>query len=325
MRLTERERELIAYFQLAADTSVEAAARDLGYKTHQARFTLQKLHENEVIYPYLIINHHLLGFLQFDVYFSRPHGVGEESSALLNDCLSEQRVPWVVEVGGDYQYGVTVLVRNPAELEVFFNRLSLTHGEVFREKSIVLCLGYSVFRRCYLGYRADDVNRISCFGDGQTVDVDELDKRLITALSLFPTASLNQIASELSESRSTLQYRVDRLREAGVIGAVVYSLNTEKVGIQSFRFFLQLKSFHHEILESLFSFCDELGSVSYLTRCVGAWDFELTLEVEDSNEVTSFRSALQNVLGSHLGSVKSVPVFREQISGPYPFVDTVLD
>lgn len=64
----------------------------------------------------------------------------------------------------------------------------------------------------------------------QPYELDDVDKRLIAALALFPRAGMLQLAREVGVARNTAQARFDRLISSGVITGFGPDLDLRRLG-----------------------------------------------------------------------------------------------
>lgn len=123
---------------------------------------------------------------------------------------------------------------------------------------------------------------------------DALDLRVIAALFNSTEASIRNVAGETRIPRTTFEYRMERLKEKGIISNRCFILDPIKLGIPQSRILIQTQNLDISSREKFLSYCAEHPTVVSLRHTLGEWEYGLTIESENPkmvfeiyNEITS--------------------------------------
>lgn len=93
-----------------------------------------------------------------------------------------------------------------------------------------------------------------------TIDIDDIDRKIIAALNLNGRISYTDLAKEIGLSRVAVQARINALMDAGVIERFTAVINPEKIGIHVSAFFnVEVEPKH------LHAAADELAKEPFVT------------------------------------------------------------
>ena len=114
--------------------------------------------------------------------------------------------------------------------------------------------------------------------------MDKLDQKILLELMKNSRIPLTKLAKELKRSREMLLYRIERLREMGVIINFVTEINLEKLGFVGAAVFLTIKSradkkFKEHLINSPY--------VSWVAEHSGIWNYGLSVYGKNKTEVNN--------------------------------------
>jgi len=312
MRLSDREKRILGLIELAAEEPLEIVRKKTGYREHTIRYATKRLHEQKIIgakRPFINLN--MLGFLYYTFYFSVASEDQGKKDALLNKLQGSSSVMLIMELGGDYQYGVSLCAKHINEVTAFLNRISLKIGNIFFEKSVSVRLSYTEFGRKYLGSgRSSDMPRpLSIHAVQKYQTLDAIDEKILFGMAHLDYRSLKDLSRKLSIPSTTLDRRKRKFEKDGVIAGYHHRVDAAKFHMQVFKLLVYVKGINPHLNKKLFSFSKEHQSVVYFIECVGSWDFEVGVEVRNAKEITRVTQELYDHFQSDIRSIKIIPVF----------------
>ena len=146
--------------------------------------------------------------------------------------------------------------------------------------------------------------------------LDEKDIRILQELVEDSSQSITELASKLGMPRTTVQERVKRLRESGVIKKFTVKLDYSKLGKNATAFVLvsvnpEAKIHQKELAEML----AKLEDVVEVHVISGEWDFLLKIRGESVNSIGSLVvDKLRNIEGiGRTVTCVSFATFKEEI------------
>lgn len=318
LRLNRKEREILLCGQLQAEVSISEIARQTGYKEHTVRYSFERFEEAGLIYRYPFINVFPLGYEVYGLFFSLVTG-GKIRRRFLDELGAHPKVSWILELGGAYNFGVAIYAKRSSEITAFLQYLSESFGTAIIDKSVSIRTSWTLFPRSYLSTKSYSTKSLSCGDVGSSYHLDEIDSRLLSALSQLRSASFREVAQSLKLPLTTAQARLKRLKEGKVIVGFAYELNPKVIGAQGYRLLIYLKAMSSKFREAFYRHCEEEKHIFAIIECVGSWDFELKVEVEDDDELHVLIGKLYEKFPRDLREVKTLTVFDTPKLSFYPF------
>ena len=290
-----------------------------GHRPHTIRYCLHKLQDRRIIRYYPFINVYPFGYGAYSVYFSlTPEG--ENVKTRLIQALTEaEQVSWLAEIGGKYQYCMTVLARQPHEVHAFLDRLTAAFGSFMGERCFSAQISLSIFHAKFLGVPKPAKAFLKWGPVEREVEIDELDRQILGGLTQFKYHSLQDCSRQLGLPNSTVAWRVKDLQRKGIIIGFVYLIDTLALGMQNFKLLLAAKDISG-LHGKLFDFCKEHKHVTTLIECCGSWDFEIGVEIEDGAGVVRLEQDLKRKFGQLIAGIEILPQFGEIKVLCFPFL-----
>lgn len=302
----------------AADPVVDVAER-LDLPANVVRYSLHAMKRDGVIRRRPMTDVHLMGFTQYAVFFTPFFQKDKTRQELLRFLIESERTSDIFELGGDYRYGVVLTVRDVQEVYVFLSSLAKLKGVEIIEKSLGTRISCTLFRRGYLGEFCGGPEHITYRRSEQRIDLDVLDHAILRAMHLAPDASLRQLAATLRLAHTSIADRIKRLEEAKVILGYVYGISSQRLGMESYRLIIHTKGFDYDSWQKLFKFASRNPNILCLFQCIGSWDYEFEVEVENRLQLSGLSQAIHELLEGTVLSVKTLPIFSFPKSSGYPF------
>lgn len=251
MKLSEKEGAILAAAELRAEAPIALIRKDSGYREHTIRYALKRLADRKVIVPIPFINLHTLGYTIFNLFFSIGSQKQATKTALMKAFQSSSDVLWIGEFGGEFQYGIAICGKRIGELLNLIESLSKKFQNVFFEKAVSCQFSATIYHRKYLASRRYTVAPLVCGFTKDVAEIDDLDDKILRALATFGDLSHRQLALKLQIPLSTLDLRIRKLSERGVIAGHVLAVDPSKFGVQAFKLLIYGKGISAELSTGL--------------------------------------------------------------------------
>ena len=93
-------------------------------------------------------------------------------------------------------------------------------------------------------------------------------------------------------SAVTVNNRLKRLRNSGVIRGVIWSVHGHKVGSQNFIFLIETHGFDSSLGGQIFEYAKKHPCCTNFRQTLGNWDIEIGAEVPEPSEVVRIKDEL---------------------------------
>jgi DNA-binding Lrp family transcriptional regulator len=324
MHLTENERLVIQAYELDADLSYALGSKKTGLSEKQIRYALQSLQDRKVLRYYPFINIYPLGYSPFLLFVSlhtTSESVREET---LETIKKSQVVSWFTKFEGVYDYCISIVARDTHDFlhqaDALFSKKIIS----FPLKSVVQQTSLTLFQAKYIG-KPKTVRHVSWEHTGDRYALDDTDKKVLSSLMHTEYRSKRDLARNLSMPSSTLDDRLSMLVEHGVLQKFVYLIDPKMFGFRCYKLLLTSKVINTKLTKLLFEYCrDEPNCIIFIT-CVGAWDYEVGIEVHSDVAAQEFKERLAYKFAQVLSSVVLLDQREELKDFCYPFIDNRID
>lgn len=320
VRLTTEVSRLLSASQLAANVPVPELAKKTRIKQHKIYYHLKRLLDQGTIRPWPFINTYLLGYRQFQVYFSLESHEQKEKDKLLARIRETKNVVWLAELGGAFQYGMSICAHDGDEVLKFLEDLASNLRGGFFKKAVSSVISFEQFQKKYISPADKSTTSLKIGYSPETITIDETDQKILSELYKIGTPNQQEIARRIGAPRSTIQYRLEQLEERGVIAGYTYLISGVKLGMQIYRFLVYMRGMRKGLSEEFYESCKEHPNIVTLVRCLGSWDYELGVEVSEPQQASSVLSQLHGQFGEYIHEIQLLSVFRQEASGLVPEV-----
>lgn len=311
MKLSDKEKQLISIIELDASLSVEKLAKKLKIKTHSVRYFQKKLISQGVIsLKRPIIDMAGLGYNHYNFFFSLSSNNSKKKEEVLNFLRSLISVTWIFEVGADYQYGVSFSVKSAAELTSELTLLSKRFGDIIFDKTYSLQLSFVYFGRRYLAKNLKEAKRIDFKNALIPTELTPDEETILTVLANKDCESMKKYAEVAKIPLPTFERKRKSLEDRKIIKGYFHWVNGSTFNMQSYIILVSLKGLSSSFKDQLVELSNNEPHVIYLTECIGGWDFELGIEVENNFAVTLITQKLYDNFPKDIKNIKVIPILN---------------
>jgi len=311
-RLTETNLKILRFIQLQARTSARTVSKTCGIKEHAVLYAFRKLRERGLLASRPLINFSRLGYTEYDLYLRLSGSAKRSRAQLVRWAASVGNVQVLAEVGGDFQYEVTLVARNVSELVEIVAELSERLGKVSLEKSMAIRTSNWLFGTKSLATLRRPLPIIGYDCSNDTERLSASDCRMLASLEWLEEFNVSRLARQLGEPPSTIEYRLRRLEEKGVIAGYFhdYSPLHESVGFPGFTLLIRLKGSPAGFAAEFFEFCQKHPFIDVLNGAIGSWDYKLMARVPSYDGVLRLVDEIHERFDDRIGDIRTVPILK---------------
>lgn len=102
--------------------------------------------------------------------------------------------------------------------------------------------------------------------------LDDLDRKILYFWDLNSRGSAKKISKLVGSNKDTVNFRMKRLIESGIVTSFIAELNTAKFGYNNIKVYLQFQNFNKKIEEEFFNYLKSIKQIGWVVSCTGRWD-----------------------------------------------------
>ncbi len=121
--------------------------------------------------------------------------------------------------------------------------------------------------------------------ENEIVKLDEIDKKILEILKKDARMPLEEMSKELNLSKSTIHYRIKRLKELGVIAGFTTNIDYKKLGLNIEAVSCVKAKYQHHSLEEIAKKIREIPGVYQVYSILGEMDFFVIIRAKDNEEL----------------------------------------
>lgn len=317
MSLSENERIVLSAACLDADMPAQELAQRTGLKEHIVRRTLESFEAKGTIKRVTYIDVYPLGYHYFEVYFRLLPGI-KNKAEIISYLQQSPQVSYFAQTGGELEFNMDVIAHKATDIIEFFDKLTEFSGGAIAEKKILVVESLCDYPLRFLAPTLPG-QRVLSFGNTETlVAIDELDHEILRLISARQMRSTAELARTLGAKASTIQYRLDRLKQNKVIVGYRFLPNLVQLGYQVFDFQIQTRGVSKSVKDAVNAFVEKEPAVYALLRTLGDWDFLLIAALQTTEEVDQLTAKISDALGKNLVRITAHPLIRHHKISFYP-------
>lgn len=139
--------------------------------------------------------------------------------------------------------------------------------------------------------------------------IDEVDENILKVLSARCRTPATVIANKLGISSSTVQRRIARLEESGVIIGYKAQIDYDRLGYPQYRLLFKLTDSSPKVIAGLKKETLASGIVQSTSRYLGMGDLDLRCNTRSLDELTNFIDTLRDKFADEIAQIDIVPLF----------------
>jgi len=321
--LSDKEKHIITVTESDARLSAKEIAEECGMSEASIRYHIRSLIERRIIRCTPLINIKNSGYSYFSVYFSLIKQGGTHEKKLLKALIDSPICVWLSEMGGEYQYGIELCVPNVYVVDKFLNDLCSILKIQFFHKLVASQVALHYWGRSYLD-SDEQIERVSHrvaydYNAEALVDLDDTDRLLLANMSQDHFYSRRNLAKNLNLPLSTVDLRVKKLEERGVICGYVYEVDPAAIGRQEYKLLLHTRGTDAKLEAALDAFGRSYPGMVRMYSCLGPWDYDIVVDVKEGREVGQITRDLYNQFKDHINTIKVLPKYNQMKAAQVPW------
>jgi DNA-binding Lrp family transcriptional regulator len=320
IRAFGKDGEILVAVQHAPLEPLSKLKKICGHSPEVIRNSIKKLTDSGVlggITP--LVNLKPLGYLDLQVFFSLSPETAHNRAKIVEALVADNRIAWVATLGGEFEIGILVPALSAESAWGVLEDLSKKLGPFVGEKSVVIRRSFTAYGRRHLAPHLPPPKPLTIRDVGKPYRADKLDLQILSTISREHIDSARKVAEAIGVAHATVDRRIEKLKEAGIIAGMIYRVNPSPLGLHTFRIMVATKGINPRCTALVREFCDTTPSVIKLFENVGAWDYEIEIDAPVAEEVQILLAQLSLKLEPFAERVSMYQLFRQLKYSGYPF------
>lgn len=319
MRVTQQDRDILAHLQFNADSALATIANAVGCREHTVRSVLYRYGQLDLFTPRVFIDTLRLGYSQYVVLFAVASLSPQAINRFVEALVACDAVSCILELGGEYQFEAHITCRGSVEFSSILDRLAGQFPDLVSEKSICIQVLHSIFASRHLSAFRPTPSELSWEITTEHVRIDELDHQILRGLAYEGSLSRTMLARKLGTPLSTLQYRIQNLREKRVILGFTYEYRGSVLGLRHYLVLVRSRGADASCHRDMRELARNNPYVTYYSQSIASWDYRIGIAVDSDALASDVMNDIYSKMGKRIGRAILLPVLRAWKVIDYPF------
>lgn len=316
IKLDKKDKELLTLLYLNSRMSFTQLGKKLKLSSSAVERRMRQLKEAGIIsLLFADVNLAKLGFKAYRIYLKFDVFDEKTEKEVLALFESYPHTLWGVVCEGAYDVLWRIVARDEIEVEDAINLMTEKFGKRIVEKTVVTTTyqTYLSWNRALGGERHPEfpLERVTSIEK-----LDDIDLKILASLYNNARATTVEIAEFVGLTPDAVSYRIRRFTERGFVLGYTAWFNAKKMGFEYYKILIGFRSMTQEKEKKFLDFCLEHNNVVFLNKCIGSWDIEVDVLVDDVVELHKFTSEIKTKFGSMIGKHAYIAAIEERMLNP---------
>ena len=316
MALDKKDKELLTLLYLNSRESFTQLGKKLKLSSSAVERRMRQLKDAGIIsLLFADVNLAKLGFKAYRIYLKFDVFDANTERQVLALFETYSQTLWGVVCEGEYDVLWRIVARDELEVEDAINTMTEKFGKSIVEKTVITTTyqTYLSWNRALGGGRHPEfpLERVT-----QREKLDNIDMKILSLLYNNARATTVDIANIVGLTPDAVSYRIKKLtKEAFILGYTAW-FDAKKLGFEYYKILINFRAMTHNKETKFLDFCLEHDNVIFLNKCIGSWDIEVDILVENTLELHKFITEIKTKFGHIIGNHKYVSAIEERMLNP---------
>ncbi|MAG02364.1 hypothetical protein CMI42_03430 [Candidatus Pacearchaeota archaeon] len=321
MELDIKDRKILAEIDLNARETFQQIGKKVGLSKETTINRVKNLEKRGIIKRYTtLVNFAKLGYTGYAVY-ARYENINEKlKDNLIRYLKGIPEVYWIALVGGRFDIAFGIMAKSVFEFNRLYYGVLTKYRDPLVDHKIAIRAELRQHKKDYLIDNPPSTFHPPFFGkEPEIEELDELDSKILSMLSNNARISIIDLSSILKTPPSTLSLRIKNLEKRKIIQGYYTYIRSQKYGLESYRLLLKLTNMDERTRNKLFEYINSNPRMILAIETVGEWNFELTMEVENQEQLQKEINKLRDNFQKIINEVEFLIMFEDDlVYDPYP-------
>jgi Lrp/AsnC family transcriptional regulator for asnA, asnC and gidA len=286
-KLDLKDRKIIYYLDLDSRQSFAQIGKKVGLHKDAVAYRVNNLLEKGIIKFVTSINEFKVGINYLRFFLTYQYTSSEAKKEIIDFFVNNPYSVAVHSAEGHYNLVVLFAVKNTPQFFQQWNNMFCEYRDHFSEQVFSVLCDSIEYKFSFLLDEKDRVNEdralIRRIDDGKPAKIDELDIQIIKLIHNNARMPTTEIAKKLNSTAVTINSRIKKLVEKGVILGFRALVDYSLIGYQYFKVDLILKDPKriHEISDYIVKNPHLMGKM----KSIGHVDLELVFFLQNANHL----------------------------------------
>ena len=297
MKVDKKDKKILYSLSKDMRSSAASIGRKCGLNKNTVVYRISRLFDSGIVKRCIgLVNTQGLGFTRHEVFIQLKNANEDKEREISEFIAKNPMFLWVRCSLGNYDILTEFYSKNSEDYEKTISEIRNAFGQfIKRMDSAIVLVEYS-FPLKLLG----EVDEERVETSPVKIDVDKKDLIIMKDLANDARVPVVNISKKVRLSPDAVAYRIRELIKKNIIFGYRVVVDEKLLGFQKYKILLRLRNVDEKTSLRVLDIIKSNSSTQYIKRCIGNWDFSVTLLAEDIYQfrkiILDIKSSLKDVL-----------------------------
>jgi Lrp/AsnC family leucine-responsive transcriptional regulator len=295
IKLDVKNRRILDALDKNANLSLSQLAKKAGISPQVADYRISRMVAQKTIYAFFtLVDPGRIGYTLFRVHIKLKNVAEEVYVNFAKDLFEEYPAFWVAFVSGPFDIITDIWAKSSNEFELLFSSILAKNKEIIYSYEINPILELNLYEYGFLLKERSDRNKVVLFKHNPSVELDELDKKLLRVIKANSRLPYEVIGKRVGLTRNAVKYRIQNLEKTGVIAGYKMMIDFKHFGRLTYKIFIKYDNSKIEQEKAVMDYLKAKPAILSTTKHLGRWNLDIEYEPKDAKELQKFIIDLRN-------------------------------
>jgi DNA-binding Lrp family transcriptional regulator len=315
-----KDRKILRELDMNARIPLGRLAKNVGLSRQVVQYRLERLRKEGLLIGALtIFDSAVVGQRWFRVALQFRHIKPEQKKAFIGYFKIHPNTLWLGEVGGNWDFVINFIVEDQFAFNKLSEEILKEWGHIIQKYEVLVYINVRDQARQYIlpKYEAKPLELFHQMKHDPNLNLDKLDKEIISLISKNAWLSSSEIGSKLGVSYKTIQNRIKNLEKNKIILGYRLMVHAGKLGYESYMVFLGIHTYDSKLEKKLYEFLRH-PNVAFVVKQLGRWRIGMEVEFKNRSEFQDFLVDLRTQFGNIISEYETFPIFHDHLVNYFP-------
>lgn len=327
LKLDKKDRKILHQLEIDSRQSCASIGKEVGLSREVVSYRINRLEKQGVIDKYVVIlNYKKIGYESYKWYLQLENTDYKKLQEIIESLKKHPYCVWINTCTGKWDLIAVFLAISSLHFKSIIRDLLVQHGKYVRETSFTIELDIYHFKKKYF-----QENELKLYeppyigGELENIKLDKEEIKILAILCENPKKSVVEIAHETNLTIDIVHNRLKHLKKNGIFQGARTNIINSKLGIESYKLLINTKIINSEKEKQFANYLNYNHNVGDVIYCLGNWDMEINIDVENSSEFHGIVMEIKNKFPELIRNYESIQLFDNYKYNFFPMGKVLLE
>lgn len=320
-KLDAKDRKIISFLLEDCRMPLTRIAKSVRLSRDAVEYRIRKLCRDRIITGFVpLLQLKNLGFNKYHTFFLLNEKKKERQKQLFSYLEKHPNVRSVMEYSGRWDIEFVIVAKNVYSYETAINDIENRFSDVIMDKKrLPIIWNYHSVHLPYAFYKKFGepliTNKVQ-----KEVKIDKNDIRILEMLCRNARLSTYKISKKVGLSPDAITYRINKMKDAGIILLFTAVLNLSGLGYQWYTLVLRIETMDKRTLSRFREFVSRHDYIIRAVKTLGVDDIMIYIVTDSNNAFHATIKSIKHEFGDIIDTYRIYPGYKEHFYIPIPRV-----